>query len=146
MAIQSAAGAIVQIATTSGVATYDAAGFSAKTYTTIGEITQVGEFGKNFNLIKHNPVGTRYTKKLKGSYDNGSLQFDYAYDKSDAGQTLLTTASNSDASYAFKITLQDGTIIYFTAKTMSNTTKIATVDTIVSGTAKIELDSDIVLL
>jgi hypothetical protein len=145
MAIQSAAGVTFAIATVAGTpATYDASGFGAKTYQICGEVTQIGDFGKNYNKIEHKPIGTRYTKKLKGSYDNGSLSLDLAFDSADAGQTLLKTAAGVDTSYCFKIVLQSGAIRYFTAQTMSAVLKIGSVDNILGMTVSLELDSDIV--
>jgi len=144
MAIQTFAGSSIAIATTSGVATYDSAGFGAKTYLIVGEVTNVGDFGKTFNVIKHNPINTRYTKKLKGSYDNGTQSVDYAYDGSNAGQTQLTAALGSDASWAIKLTLQDGTIFYYTVQVTAAPFKTGSVDSIVMGSATFEIDSDIV--
>ena len=47
-------------------ATYDSTGFTALTFTAIGEITDVGTFGKDYTLVSHNPVGDRKTYKFKG--------------------------------------------------------------------------------
>lgn len=144
MTIQSAAGSSISISTTSGVATVDLPGFTAKTYSTIGEVTSIPAFGKTYNLISHNPIATRYTKKLKGSYNNGSVSIDYAKDPVDAGQILLTTASNSDASYCYRVILQDGNTYYFTAQAMSNTLEVGSVDSIIKGVTMLEIDSEII--
>ena len=142
MTIQSGAGASVAISTTAYSGTASLAGLQAKTYTTIGEVTVIPAFGKTYNLITHNPLATRYTKKLKGSYNNGSVTLDYAYDPADAGQTLLTAAVDSDSSYAYRVTLQDGTLFYFTAQAMSNPVEVGTVDAIVKSTTMLEIDSE----
>jgi hypothetical protein len=125
-------------------ATYNAAGFAALTFTALGEVTNIGEFGKVYTLITHNPLATRKTEKLKGSYNNGSATLALAIDKDDAGQILATTASDSDAAYSVEVVYQDGSIDYFTALVMSFTTNIAGVDDILSGSINIELDDDIV--
>ena len=62
----------------------------------------------------------------------------------DAGQAVLVTALNSDASYAFKVVLQDGTIFYFTAQIMSYTTNVGSVDQITAATVNVEIDNDII--
>lgn len=144
MAIQTFAGATVAISTVPFVGTIDSTGFGAATYTTIAEVTAVPAFGKVYKLVTHNPIGTRYTKKLKGSYDNGKLDLKYALDTSDAGQTLLQTASDSDSSYAYKLTMQNGTLYYFTAKAMSYQVEGGSVNSIVGGMTSLEIDSDIV--
>jgi hypothetical protein len=127
-------------------ATYDAAGFGAvgMTYTTIGEITDAGEFGKEYNLVTHNPLADRKTYKRKGSYNNGSMTLQMGRVPDDAGQVLLLAAQDSDDSYSFKITLQDGTVNYFTGQVMSYRTSIGSVDQITSASVTVEVDSDIV--
>lgn len=127
-------------------ATYDAAGFSAvgMVYTAIGEITDAGEYGKEYNLVTHNPLADRKTYKRKGSYNNGSMTLQMGRVPDDAGQVLLLAAQDSNASYSFKITLQDGTVNYFTGQVMSYRTSIGSVDQITSASVTVEVDSDIV--
>jgi hypothetical protein len=142
MAVQTSAGSTIAMG--SAPATYDAAGYGAVSYTTIGEVTDIGEFGAAYNLVTHNPVGNRQTKKFKGSYNNGSIQLQMAFDKADAGQDALASARDSDASKAFKVTLQDGTILYFAGKVMSFIIQVGSVDQILSATATIELDQNVI--
>ena len=84
-------------------------------YTDIAEVTDIGEFGK-YNLVTHNPLGDRITVKRKGSINNGTIQLQMAYAPADPGQTLLATAVDSDASYSYRVTLQDNTNFYFTGR------------------------------
>jgi hypothetical protein len=143
MAIQTSAGTTVAIAT--GLpGTYDATGFNALTWSVVGEVTDIGEFGKEFNLVTHMPVATRQAKKLKGSYNNGSIQLQMARDgAAGSNQAALKTALASDSSYSFRVTLQDGTKLYFTGKVMSYKTNVGGVDQVTGATAAIEIDSDI---
>lgn len=144
MAIQTSAGSTIAIATgTPG--TYDATGFNALTWKVIGEVTDIGEFGKEFNLVTHQPVGSRQTKKLKGSFNNGAIQLQMARDTAAASnQGELKTALASDASFSFRVTLQDGAKLYFTGKVMSYRTQVGGVDTVTGATTTIELDDEIV--
>ena len=144
MSIRSSAGSSIAIATTSGVSTYDAAGFGAKTYVTIDEVTTIGDFGATYNKIEHLPLATRIKKKLKGSKDQGSITIDYAIDEASVGQAQLETASDSDASWAIRITNQSGSVKYFTAQIMSFHDKIGNADSIRAGSAQLEIDSVIV--
>jgi hypothetical protein len=144
MAIHTAAGTTISIGIpVPSTQTLSTVYFSGLSYTAIGEVTNIGDFGKTFNKITHNPIATRYTKKLKGSYDNGSLTADLAIDKDDAGQIVLKTASDSDASYAFRVVENDGVTTYFTAQTMSFVKKISGVDSIVAGSVSLEIDSNL---
>ena len=124
-------------------ATYDQTGYEALTYTEVGEITDVGEYGKEYNLVTHIPLATRRTQKLKGSYNQGSLSLQMAYDPADLGQAILVTALDSDDSISYKVVDQDGTADYFTGQVMSYRKNIGAIDTIRSASTTIEIDSDV---
>lgn len=143
MAIQSAAGSKFSLSA-AAPATYTAAGFAALTFTEVGEVTQMGDFGKTYATVTHNPLSDRKTYKLRGSYNNGSLSLSLALDTADAGQDLAATASESDTAYSIKIELQDGTIFYTTGLVMSFVRNVGTVDTVVSATVAVELVGDLI--
>lgn len=125
-------------------ATYDAIGFAALTWTSIGEVTELGEFGRVYNIVKLNLLKDRRTVKRKGSYDDGTVAAQMARVPDDAGQAILVAAVNSDASYSIKITLQDGTKFYFSAQISSYTTNVGNVDQITSATVNFEIDNNII--
>lgn len=126
-------------------ATHDVAGFGAITaWTEVGEITDIGEFGREYTLVTHNPLKDRRTVKRKGSFNDGSITLQMARDVSDAGQALLQTAQDDDNSYSIRVTLQDGTPLYTTAQVMSYKTTIGSVDAITSATTVLEIDNDII--
>lgn len=140
MAIQSVAGASIAISAALP-ATFNAAGYDALTFTNVGEVTDLGEFGRVYELIRHNPINTRATRKLKGSYDEGQISMVVGLDMDDAGQALCDTASRSDADYSFRIVDQEGNQYYFLAKVMSFRRRFGTVNNIVSATIMLELSS-----
>lgn len=140
MAVQSSAGASLAISAAIP-ASFNATGYAALTYTTVGEVTNIGEFGKEFELIEHAPLASRGVKKFKGGYNNGTIEPEIALDPDDAGQILMETASNSDAKYSFKITLQDGTIYYLMGLVMSFRPNVGTVNDLIMAAASIEVDS-----
>ena len=125
-------------------ATYVQAAFAALTYTEIGEVSDLGEFGREYNIVKFNPLKDRRTVKRKGSFDDGTVQVQLAKAATDAGQILLKSAVNSDVSHSVKIVLQDGTTFYFTAQVSSSTVNVGNVDQITSSTFKLEIDNDII--
>lgn len=140
MSYQSSAGSSIAL-TSSIPASFDAAGYAALTYIEIGEVTNIGELGREYNPIEHMPISDRLVKQAKGSYRGGSIDLQYAFDRNDAGQILLRTASRSDADYSFRITLQDGFKFYFYGKVMSAKTNIGGVDSITSGSSTISITS-----
>ena len=143
MAFETAAGTVLKCAT--GVpATFDASGYGAVTYTNIGEITNAGEFvGKVYNLVTHSPLSSRGVKKGKGSYNNGQVSPDIAFDFADAGQVLLTAAADADddatATLTFELTTQSGHVVYFQGLVMSNPMTVGENDSVVMGKPMIEV-------
>lgn len=143
---QTVAGTTIAIASGSPT-TFDAAGYAALSYSVIGEVLDLGSFGKDFTLVTHNPLGDRKTLKFRGSYNQGSLQVKLAkatVANVDAGQAAVQTALGSDASVSIKVTFQDGSKSYFTAKVMSFMTSVGSVNSILGGEVKLEIDSDVV--
>ena len=75
-------------------ATYTQAAFAALAFTEIGEVSDLGEFGREYNIVKFNPLKDRRTVKRKGSFDDGTVQVQLAKAATDAGQILLKSAVN----------------------------------------------------
>lgn len=140
---QTSAGTTLHISATAP-ATYNATGFAALTWTEIGEITDLGEFGRQYNLVTHNPLNDRRTVKRKGSYNDGTINAQMARVPADAGQAILKTAVDSDDSYSIKVTLQNGDLFYTTAQIMSYTVNVGSVDQITGATVAMEIDNDII--
>lgn len=144
--VRTSAGSTLGVSATLPTAFTDDAvnGYPSLTFINVGEITDMGEFGKEFALVTHNPLETRQTVKRKGSFNNGSISLQLGLDNGDAGQGALQTAVDSDASVAIEVELQDGTTYYFTAQVMSFMINVGSVDQITSATVMLEIDRDIV--
>ncbi len=144
MAFQSASGASLSIVK-DAPATFDDTGYVALTFVTVGEITNIGEFGKEWALVTHQPLAKRGTGKAKGSYNNGQLSPTLALDVADAGQILAKEALNSDDEYSFEIALQDGTKFYARGIVMMFKPNVGSIDDVVTASMTVELtDQDIV--
>jgi hypothetical protein len=138
MAVRTSAGSLLKIS--AGVpATFNTAGYSALTYTTIGEITDFGEFGREYTLVTHNPVANRGTVKFKGSFNEGTMTLQLGLDTDDAGQILAKSAVNSDNNYAFEMTTQNGDKYYFQAQVMNFKVGVGDVNKITSATIMVEI-------
>lgn len=138
MAVRSSAGTTLGIVA-GAPATYDSTGYAALTFVTIGEVTDLGEFGREYNLITHNPLATRGTQKLKGSFNEGTMSVQLGLDTDDAGQILAKAASLSDSAYSFKATTQNGDVYYFRAMVMSFKVGGLTVDNVTAATMTLEI-------
>jgi hypothetical protein len=144
MAFQTAAGATLAISN-SIPAAFTSVGYAALTYTEVGEITNIGEFGKEFALVTHLPLSRRGVAKRKGSFNNGTLTPTMALDPDNAGQVLFAAALQSDAPSSFKITLQDGTIYYLMGLVMMYKPNVGTTDDVVTASATVEVDDSAIV-
>ncbi len=114
----------------------------------VGEVTDFGEFGREYVLIEHEPVDVRGTQKVKGGFNEGSFNFVMAEDLADAGQDLMRIAVDEDALRAMKIELDDDalgasgstpTTYKFDALIMSFVSQFGTRDTVVGASVQMEL-------
>jgi len=123
-------------------ATYDASGYAALTWVAVGEVVDLGEFGREYNLVTHNPIGNRSTQKFKGSFSEGQISLQLGLQTDDAGQIILKAASLSDLSFSFKVTTQNGDVYYFQAMCMSFKVGVGSVDQITSASVTLELTTN----
>lgn len=129
----------------SAPATYDTTGYGALSWTTVGEITDLGSLGKEFNKVTHSPIATYQVIEKKGSYRLGEIDLMCAWDMNDAGQDILRAANDSVSSVvSVRITKQGGDIRYFTAQVSKFIEQFGTVDSIVQGAVTLLRQRDVV--
>lgn len=138
MGVKTSAGSTFKISA-AAPATFDSTGYAALTFTTVGEITDLGEFGREYALVTHQPVGSRGTQKHKGSFNEGTITLQLGLDTDDAGQVLCKSASLSDSDYSIVVTTQNGDKYYAQAKVMSFKVGVGGVDSITTATCTLEL-------
>ena len=145
MAAFTSAGSTLRV-TATAPATFNSAGYGtifpgspAAGNPVIGEITDLGEFGREYALVTHSPVGNRATQKFKGSFNTGTMNVSLALDTDDAGQVICKAASLSDSNYSILVTTQNGDKYYFQAKVMSWKVGVGGVDQITTATMALEL-------
>lgn len=146
MTVRTSAGTTLRI-TATAPATFDVSGYNtlftgSPTPPLVGEITDLGEFGREFALVTHNPVGTRGTQKFKGSFNEGTMALSLGLDTDDAGQILMKTASLSDNDYYFMVTTQNGDRYFFQGKVMTWKVGVGGVDQITTASATLELSTN----
>lgn len=124
-------------------ANYTAAAFAALPWKEIGEVSDLGEFGREYNVVNFNPLADRRTVKRKGSFNDGTVAMQLAKVSADEGQQVCKLALDSDSSYPIKIVLQDGSTFYFTAQVTSFTTNVGSIDQITAASINLEIDDDI---
>lgn len=135
-------GTIIEISD-SAPATEDLSGYEALSFTAIGEVTEIPEFGPSHETVEHTALADGVVKKYHGSLNNGSLTTPMALDRNDAGQDLVRAALANKARQSFKVAYPDGTADYFQGKIMSFT-RAASLPSVVVSNAQIEIETDLV--
>ena len=148
MSVQSTAGTVLSVSIATP-ATQDEAGYSALSYTEVGEVTDLGEYGSDGNLITYQAIGERLDQKLKGSINAGSQSLQLGRDIVDAGQAILKAASTNgsatvDTNLSFKIGYKDGSIDYFQALVMNYVNSLGNSNQVTAANCNIELNTEIV--
>lgn len=138
MTVRTSAGTTLKVSA-AAPATFNSTGYAALTFTAVGEITDLGEFGREYALVTHNPVGTRGTQKFKGSFNEGTMNLSLGLDTDDAGQVLMKAASLADTAYSFEVVTQNGDKYYFQAMVMSFKVGVGSVDSITTASCTLEL-------
>lgn len=133
------AGATISVSSTAP-GSYDDTGFSALTFTEVGEVISVGDRGRTYTDVSYNSLGERGTVHRKGSYDEPETPFEIGVDREDAGQVLLKAASTTDAPYSFKIEYSSGEVDYFQGLVFSFVTNGGDSNTIRTVTANVRID------
>ena len=161
MAIQTGSGATIAIGATiygSPITAGPAntlAEFRVITYTTIGEVSEIGEFGDERTIVPFISLADGRTRKARGSADAGDVQITFAYDAADAGQDAIATAfavsSQNLDQYPFRVRLNDatgtgsptniGTTYYFGAKITQLRTQSISNDGIVTRVATLAINT-----
>ena len=122
--------------------TYDAAGFAdaGVTYTVVGQVISFPDNGRVYTDVAYNTLSVRGTRHIKGTYDEPEIAIELGVVRLDAGQVILKTASDSDASYTFKALYANGEIDYFQAKVFSLVSAGGDGDTTRAITANVRID------
>lgn len=127
-------------------ATHTSTDFAGLSWTAVGEVTEIPEFGGQAATIEHTPLADGITRKIHGAINYGSLNVPMALDKADAGQNIVDAAFTSKDQISFRVTYPDGAIDYFSGKCMSNVKRGANVGNVLGGSAMIEIDTSIVVV
>lgn len=153
MSVQSASGCKFYIGPSNSVATTEAA-YDALSYTEVGEIENIGEFGDAIKQIDFTALADARVRKFKGSKDAGTITIDFGLDPDDTGQAALETARDETSAaleeYAFKVELNDSpgtnpTTYYFRGLVLeAGKVNIGTVDNIIRSRAMVAINSAIV--
>lgn len=142
MAVITAAGTKIYIGSATDDDPDTAETFEMDSYTEIGEVVSIPEFGSRFSEIRHVSLGDRFARKFKGTEDSPSLDIPIGRDPSDAGQAACIAARASDSAFNFKIELNDKpdgsdatpSIVYWKGRVSAYTINVGDAESIVGAT------------
>lgn len=124
--------------------TFDEAGYSAVTWTEVGAVTDIPEYGPSIAVVESMPLATGTVEKYQGFINYGSTSIGLEYDVSDAGQTILSDAIVPGAAFvphSFKVEYNDSSVEYFHGGVFSYTRTPGSANSMVGSTAQIEINS-----
>lgn len=115
----------------------------------IGEVVEIGEFGRKYNKIEVKSLAERGIRKAKGMYDDGAIRLKIHSDDPDDGQAALKIAVDEDTSFNFKIEENDAgsgvgatpTTTKYKALVMTMPKMIGSGDNVVDYTLDLEIQS-----
>jgi len=146
MAVQTSTGLILSVSAALP-ATEDKVGYDALTWTEVGEIVSIGEYGPSQEEVNHTPLKTGLVEKYKGATDNGSLAIEMGKDATDAGQLLLDAGANGAAKFtvhSIKIEYPQGDIDAFQGLIFGFNKNPGAINSIVSASTNIGINSNII--
>ena len=128
MAISTTAGTLLYIGTEGYVPSpdNDASAYEGDSYTLIGEVETIGEYGDEANNVEFLSIGDARVRNQKGARNAGQLSITCGNDTTDTGQLAIRAAVDSNLNYPFKVVYNDkatamgtGSVEYFRALVMS---------------------------
>lgn len=101
------AGTVVSISTTPVSPVLNQAAFIALTFTPIGSVGNLGDYGSAPNMVTYNTLDTEVASKAKGVEDAGDMSIEVARIFDDPGQIAMRAAAGTKFNYAIKIEYED---------------------------------------
>lgn len=127
-------------------ATYDSAGFGALSWTEVGEVESLGEYGGSAQISQFVPLATGTVKKRKGSLDYGTSSMVIGK-TTDAGLAIMKSGfdgANKHLIHSFRIVESDGSIGYYTAVIGSYVYSMGDANTVTRINTNVELTGNVV--
>jgi len=119
------------------------AGYSALTFTEIGQVEKIGTMGASYAKTEFQPLfGPK--QKYKGSADYGALTPSLAHDEGDPGQAILRAAADSPDLFSFRVVYPTGAKRFFQGRVFGSPETVDSADALLTVTPTIEICTKIV--
>lgn len=133
------------LAVSAGIpATQTVAGYEALTYTEVSNVESLGGFGASTEVVTFQPLKGAQ-QKHKGPTNYGTLNPTIALDEEDAGQALLSTASDpeNNALYAVRVTKPDGSERFFQVRVFGMPETIGAANSMITAAPSLEINTPV---
>lgn len=132
MAIHQGIGTVVSVAAAVTETDRTASGYVSKSYTAIGAVETLSDFGPEGAVVSFTPLADGQTRQLKGAINPGNITITCADDPLDAGQIAMNGYALTRRLYPMKVLAADGadsndtdTAVYFGVRVLSaKTTRV----------------------
>jgi hypothetical protein len=148
--IFTASGSKLYIAPSAAAEPANAAAYAALTWTEVGMIESLGEYGDEAATIDFAVLGDGRVRKAKGASDAGNMAVTCAHIAADVGQIAMVAAQLTKLQYPFKVELANkltggGTneMNYFMGLVMSKRVNVGANDNVVRRTFTVAVNSKI---
>lgn len=127
--IKTGTGCTIAIGTTLATTNGTQSEYEADSYTSVGDVESIGEFGDTRNSVTFAALSDGRNRKARGTADAGDSVVTYAHKTADSGQDAIAAAfaatSQSTDEFNFRVQLNDQistskTTFYFRARVMSH--------------------------
>lgn len=124
-------------------ATFDAVGYAALTYTDVGEVLSIGEFGGTADEVQSQPLATGVTEFFRGFIQYGNPSLGLERDVDDAGQAIVQShfdGADSGAAFSAKVTMPDGEAVYLDVRAFSYNVNVGSANSMIGSTANLRVN------
>lgn len=148
--IKTGTGCTIAIGTTLSVPNGAQSEYEADSYTSVGDVESIGEFGDARNSVTFAALSDGRMRKARGTADAGDSVVTYAHLTADSGQDAIASAyaatSQSTDEFNFRVRLNDQistspTTFYFRARVMSHKVLEITNDGVVRKSATLGINT-----
>lgn len=151
MAINSASGSKFYIDLDTVTEPANQAAYEALTYTEVGVVEDLGEFGDESEAITFTSLSDNRVQKLKGPRDAGTFTVVVGQDPTDAGQDVMVSAEATIFDYAMYVELNDklnptgeNSKFYFMGKVMGKRINVGNATNVVRRNFVVGINSSII--
>jgi len=119
--------------------------FDLLLYTKIGDVSDIGDFGEEKEILSYYEMRSNRQKKSVGKTSFGNMTFTMANIRDDNGQTVLQDIFRNGTEASFEVSVREPHFYYFTGIVTNYSVNIGGPDQIVSASITLELTSDVIV-